>query len=75
MAMKSEKYSGVVIQFKKKYRFISNDFPSSPYVIAIIDGEEISRGFNKKEALINAKYYIKTRYNPEDIPIGVAKVS
>ena len=60
--MKSERYKGRTIYFVKKYKYISRDYPSSPYVIAYLKGGvsplEIGRGFTKDEAFENAKRII-----------------
>jgi len=53
--LKSEKYGGITIQFVKKYKYISRAFPSSPYVVAYVNGEEVARGLTKEEVFKSIK--------------------
>ena len=55
---KSEKYKGHTIKFQKQYKFVSNDFPASPFYIGFIDGREAVRGFTKAETFDAAKRVI-----------------
>lgn len=56
--VKNEKYKGQLISFKKKYKYVSKDYPASPYYIGYIDGKEFARDFRKKDLLSSAKFRI-----------------
>jgi len=49
--MKLEIVNGKKVTFEKKYKYISKDFPASPYVVAKINGKEVLRGFTKSKLL------------------------
>ena len=53
--IKSEKYKGHLIQFRKKYKYVSKDYPASPYIIGYVNSKEFSRGFTKGEVFNNIK--------------------
>ena len=64
--LKSENIAGIKVYFKKKYGYISKDYPSSSYVVAyVVDSgqlKEVARGFTKKEAMKNATQNLKDPY-------------
>jgi len=59
MAIKSTTFKGSKITFKKKYKYVSKDFPSSPYIEAYINGKYYGTGFTKSALLKNIKRRIK----------------
>ena len=53
------KYKGHLITLKKKYKFISTDYPASQYIEGSIDGRIVADGFTKKEILSILKNKIR----------------
>jgi hypothetical protein len=59
--LKDEKYKGHTVSFERKHKYISKDFPASPYVIVYVDGTEIGRDHSKERAFQLAKIRIDRR--------------
>lgn len=61
--LKHEIYLGTKIMFGKHYKYISPDYPATPFVKAYINNDVVGQGLTKAEAFQSAKNYIeKKRY-------------
>ena len=55
----SWQYKGKVIAIVKKFQYVSNDFPASPFYEVFIDGEYACMEFTKAEAVNTAKARVR----------------